>query len=39
MQISPTAPANLNAAIRLDTGFWHDNLGKLRQQFENWLTH
>jgi len=39
VQISPTAPANLNAAVRLDAAFWHDNLAKLRQRFENWLSH
>jgi len=39
LQISPTAPANLNVAVRLDMGFWHDNLAKLRQRFETWLTH
>jgi putative spermidine/putrescine transport system substrate-binding protein len=38
-QISPTAPANLNAAVRVDAGFWHDNLAKLRQRFETWLAH
>jgi putative spermidine/putrescine transport system substrate-binding protein len=38
-QISPTAPTNLNAAVRMDPGFWHDNLAKLRQRFETWLTH
>lgn len=38
-QIAPTAPSNLAAAVRIDTGFWHDNLGKLRQRFESWLTH
>jgi len=38
-QMSPTTPANLNAAVRVDTGFWHDNLAKLRQRFESWLTH
>jgi putative spermidine/putrescine transport system substrate-binding protein len=38
-QISPTASANLNAAVRVDAGFWRDNLAKLRQRFENWLTH
>src|SRR6185312_9494494 len=26
VQISPTAPTNLNAAVRMDPGFWHDNL-------------
>jgi putative spermidine/putrescine transport system substrate-binding protein len=38
-QNSPTAPANLNAAVRVDAAFWHDNLAKLHQQFETWLTH
>ena len=38
-QISPTTPANLNTAVRVDAGFWHDNLAKLRQRFESWLTH
>jgi putative spermidine/putrescine transport system substrate-binding protein len=35
--LSPTAPANLNAAVRLDTAFWHDNLAKLRQRFDTWI--
>ena len=39
VQVSPTAPANLNAAVRVDTGFWRDNLAKLRQRFETWLQH
>ena len=38
-QLSPTAPANLNAAVRVDAAFWHDNLAKLRQRFETWLAH
>ena len=38
-QVSPTAPANLNAAVRVDAAFWHDNLAKLRQRFETWLAH
>ncbi len=38
-QVSPTVPANLSAAVRADTGFWHDNLAKLRQRFETWLAH
>ena len=38
-QMSPSAPANLNAGVRMDAGFWHDNLPKLRQRFESWLTH
>jgi putative spermidine/putrescine transport system substrate-binding protein len=38
-QVSPTLPANLSAAVRVDATFWHDNLGKLRQRFESWLTH
>jgi putative spermidine/putrescine transport system substrate-binding protein len=37
LALSPTAPANLNAAVRLDTGFWHDNLPKLQQRFDAWL--
>ncbi|HLJ05900.1 MAG TPA: extracellular solute-binding protein [Acetobacteraceae bacterium] len=36
-QLSPTTPANLNAAVRVDVGFWHDNLAKLRQRFDTWL--
>jgi putative spermidine/putrescine transport system substrate-binding protein len=35
--LAPTAPANLNAAVRLDTVFWHDNLPKLQQRFDAWL--
>jgi putative spermidine/putrescine transport system substrate-binding protein len=38
-QISPTAPANLNVAVRVDAAFWHDNLTKLRQRFEAWQAH
>jgi putative spermidine/putrescine transport system substrate-binding protein len=38
-QIAPTAPANLAAAVRMDSSFWHDNLTKLRQRFDDWLTH
>ena len=38
-QASPTLPANLNAAVRTDVAFWHDNLAKLRQRFDAWLTH
>jgi putative spermidine/putrescine transport system substrate-binding protein len=39
LQLSPTAPTNLGAAVRLDTSFWHDNLAKLRQRFDTWLAH
>jgi len=35
--VSPTTPANLNAAVRIDTGFWHDNQAKLKQRFDTWL--
>ena len=38
-QLSPTLPANLNAAVRMDSAFWHDNLAKLRQRFDAWLEH
>jgi putative spermidine/putrescine transport system substrate-binding protein len=34
--VSPTAPANMNAGMRVDTGFWNDNLGKLRPRFDAW---
>jgi len=34
--LSPTVPANMNAGMRIDTGFWNDNLGKLRARFEAW---
>jgi putative spermidine/putrescine transport system substrate-binding protein len=37
--VSASAPANLAAGLRLDTGFWHDNLAKLRQRFEAWDGH
>jgi putative spermidine/putrescine transport system substrate-binding protein len=37
-QNSPTAPANLSAGIRIDVSFWHDNLPRLRQRFDGWLT-
>lgn len=33
---SPTTQANLSAGLRMDTGFWNDNLAKLRQRFEAW---
>ncbi|MGA3400758.1 MAG: extracellular solute-binding protein [Acetobacteraceae bacterium] len=35
--LSPTVAANLSAAVRLDTGFWHDNLAKLQQRFDTWM--
>jgi putative spermidine/putrescine transport system substrate-binding protein len=38
-QLSPTLPANLNAAVRTDVAFWHDNLAKLHQRFDAWLAH
>jgi putative spermidine/putrescine transport system substrate-binding protein len=38
-QVSPTTPANLNAAVRVDAAFWHDNFAKLRPRFETWLGH
>jgi len=39
LAISPTNPANLNAALRIDTGFWRDKGAKLRQRFDAWLEH
>lgn len=35
--LSPTSPANLSAAVRFDTAFWHDNLAKLQQRFDTWI--
>jgi len=37
--ISPSNPANLSVGLRIDAGFWHDNLGKLRQRFDAWQGH
>ena len=37
--VSPSAAANLAAGLRIDAGFWHDNLPKLRQRFEAWQAH
>jgi putative spermidine/putrescine transport system substrate-binding protein len=37
--VSPSSPANLTAGLRMDTGFWHDNLAKLRQRFDTWQGH
>jgi putative spermidine/putrescine transport system substrate-binding protein len=36
---SPGNPANLSAGLRVDAGFWHDNLPKLRQRFDSWMGH
>jgi putative spermidine/putrescine transport system substrate-binding protein len=36
---SPGSPANMNAGLRVDAGFWHDNLAKLKPRFEAWLGH
>ena len=37
--VSPSNPANLAAGLRVDAGFWHDNLPKLRQRFDAWQAH
>lgn len=37
--VSASAPANLAAGLKVDTGFWHDNLPKLRQRFDAWQGH
>jgi putative spermidine/putrescine transport system substrate-binding protein len=36
---SPTNPANMKNALRLNDTFWHANLAKLRQRFDAWLAH
>ena len=38
LPMSPTTPSNLGAGIRIDAGFWHDNLAKLSQRFDTWLS-
>ncbi|MBN8871576.1 MAG: extracellular solute-binding protein [Rhodospirillales bacterium] len=35
--INPANPSYTGTALRLDTGFWHDNLAKLRARFDAWL--
>jgi putative spermidine/putrescine transport system substrate-binding protein len=35
--MSPTFAANAVGLLRIDNGFWHDNLAKLRARFEAWL--
>ena len=37
LAISPTNPPNMASAQRVDDGFWHDNLAKLRPRFDTWL--
>jgi putative spermidine/putrescine transport system substrate-binding protein len=37
--VSPGTQANMAAGLRVDAGFWHDNLGKLRQRFDSWHGH
>jgi putative spermidine/putrescine transport system substrate-binding protein len=37
--VSPSAAANMAAGLRVDAGFWHDNLAKLRQRFDTWQAH
>lgn len=37
--ISTANPTNLAAGLRVDPGFWHDNLAKLRQRFDTWQGH
>ncbi len=37
--VSPSSPANLAAGLRVDAGFWRDNLPKLRQRFDAWQSH
>jgi putative spermidine/putrescine transport system substrate-binding protein len=37
--VSGSSAANLAAGLKVDTGFWHDNLPKLRQRFDAWQAH
>jgi putative spermidine/putrescine transport system substrate-binding protein len=34
--ISPSAPANLGAGMRIDGAFWNENQVRLRQRFDAW---
>ena len=35
--LSPTLPANLTGALRVDGGFWRENQAKLKARFETWM--
>jgi putative spermidine/putrescine transport system substrate-binding protein len=35
--LSPTFPANASVSLRVDNGFWRDNLTKLRTRFDTWM--
>jgi putative spermidine/putrescine transport system substrate-binding protein len=37
--LSPTNPANIQNALRIDVAFWQSNLAKLRTRFDAWLAH
>jgi putative spermidine/putrescine transport system substrate-binding protein len=37
--VSSANPANVAAGLRIDPGFWHDNLPKLKQRFDAWQGH
>jgi putative spermidine/putrescine transport system substrate-binding protein len=37
--VSPGSAANMAAGLKVDAGFWHDNLPKLRQRFDAWQEH
>jgi putative spermidine/putrescine transport system substrate-binding protein len=37
--VSPSSAANMAAGLRVDAGFWRDNLPKLRQRFDTWQAH
>lgn len=37
LAVSPTAQVNLAGALRMDAGFWRDNLARLKPRFDTWL--
>jgi len=37
--VSPSNPANMAAGLKIDAGFWRDNLPKLRQRYDAWQGH
>ena len=39
LAVSPSAPANLAAALPIDEQFWRENGQRLGQRFDSWLAH
>jgi putative spermidine/putrescine transport system substrate-binding protein len=39
LAVSPGNPANYSAGLQMDDQFWRDNVEKLSQRFNSWLSH